>query len=160
MEKVLDETERILSTCNCETSCYRCIRHYSNHFIHHALDRKLSISLLQYIRSGHMPDMRDEEIDRLRKSVVVASPRERRPAAPGGFLSSVNPSTERERGANGKLTFSDLQGRCCQTSGEPSTLAWLIRTRGRSPDRHPGNRGTGQKRGTSQHHWRRRDDRG
>lgn len=61
LSTVLDETERLLSECTCESSCQSCIRHYSNNFLHSSLDRKLAYSLLRYLRSGTIPELSREE---------------------------------------------------------------------------------------------------
>ena len=62
LEKVLDETERLLKECTCESSCYSCIRHYANNFLHSSLDRKLAYDLIRYLRSGVVPDLSFEDI--------------------------------------------------------------------------------------------------
>ena len=61
LESVLDETERLLSGCTCESSCYSCIRHYSNNFLHSSLDRKLAYSLLRHLRGGAIPELSIQE---------------------------------------------------------------------------------------------------
>lgn len=55
--EVLRATESLLSGCNCPSSCYRCIRHYGNNWIHASLDRHLALSLLRYLRSGEAPTL-------------------------------------------------------------------------------------------------------
>lgn len=60
--KVLDETERLLSSCTCESSCYSCIRHYSNNFLHNSLDRNLAYSLLKHLRTGFIPELSADEV--------------------------------------------------------------------------------------------------
>ena len=34
LDRVLDAAETILCGCTCVASCYRCLRHYSNQFLH------------------------------------------------------------------------------------------------------------------------------
>lgn len=36
-----------MSECNCEPSCYNCLRSYENQKIHDLLDRKLAVEFLQ-----------------------------------------------------------------------------------------------------------------
>ena len=55
--EVLDETEKLLDGCDCETSCYRCLRHYGNNYYHASLDRKLAHVLLKFIKYGEYPDL-------------------------------------------------------------------------------------------------------
>lgn len=52
---VLDATEKLLANCTCPSSCYRCIRHYGNNWIHTSLDRHLALSLLRHIRTAETP---------------------------------------------------------------------------------------------------------
>jgi hypothetical protein len=51
-EKVLDATEVLLADCDCEFSCYQCLRHYGNNFDHASLDRRLALALLRYLKHG------------------------------------------------------------------------------------------------------------
>lgn len=55
LEPVFDATERILDGCSCASSCYQCIRHYGNNFVHASLDRHLALALLRHIRTGVVP---------------------------------------------------------------------------------------------------------
>lgn len=57
LTEVIAETEKLLSGCNCETSCYRCLRHYGNNYYHAALDRKLAYALLRFIKYGECPEL-------------------------------------------------------------------------------------------------------
>jgi rubrerythrin len=57
LTEVIDETEKILSGCDCETSCYRCLRHYGNNYYHAALDRKLAYALLRFVKYGECPEL-------------------------------------------------------------------------------------------------------
>lgn len=64
LEEVLSATESILGSCTCESSCYQCLRHYSNNFIHPSLDRHLALSLLKYIVRGELPTLTSNEQQR------------------------------------------------------------------------------------------------
>jgi hypothetical protein len=55
IERVLARTERLLAQCDCAQSCYRCIRHYRNNYIHASLDRHLARALLRHVRYGETP---------------------------------------------------------------------------------------------------------
>lgn len=61
LEEVLDATEELLSTCDCAQSCYRCIRHYRNNYIHGSLDRHLALALLRHIRYSTNPTVSGSE---------------------------------------------------------------------------------------------------
>jgi ATP-dependent helicase YprA (DUF1998 family) len=55
LAEVINETEKLLSDCDCETSCYRCLRHYGNNYYHSSLDRRLAYVLLKFIKYGEYP---------------------------------------------------------------------------------------------------------
>jgi len=55
LDNVLSTTERLLANCDCAQSCYRCIRHYGNNYLHASLDRHLALALLQHLRHGAIP---------------------------------------------------------------------------------------------------------
>jgi ATP-dependent helicase YprA (DUF1998 family)/Zn finger protein HypA/HybF involved in hydrogenase expression len=57
LEGVLDATEVLLGGCDCPSSCYRCIRHYGNNWIHSSLDRHLALALLRHLRGGPLPEL-------------------------------------------------------------------------------------------------------
>jgi ATP-dependent helicase YprA (DUF1998 family) len=61
LSQVLDAAETLLGGCDCSSSCYRCIRHYGNHWIHASLDRRLALALLRHLRTGELPILTDEE---------------------------------------------------------------------------------------------------
>ncbi|APR77361.1 DEAD/DEAH box helicase-like protein [Minicystis rosea] len=60
---VLDAAEALLGGCDCPSSCYRCIRHYGNNWIHASLDRHLALALLRHLRTGEIPSLSDQEKD-------------------------------------------------------------------------------------------------
>ena len=57
LEVVFDEAQKILEHCDCEQSCYNCLRHYGNNYIHSQLDRTLALDLLTYLRTGVSPSL-------------------------------------------------------------------------------------------------------
>lgn len=61
LDGVLDVTEKLLSDCDCAQSCYQCIRHYGNNFIHASLDRRLALALLRHLRAGTIPEVTAED---------------------------------------------------------------------------------------------------
>jgi len=64
LPEVLDAAEALLGGCDCPSSCYRCIRHYGNNWIHASLDRHLALALLRHLRTGEIPSLPDQEKDR------------------------------------------------------------------------------------------------
>jgi hypothetical protein len=65
---VLGAALNILNDCDCDSSCYKCLRSFKNKFEHHKLDRHLGYALLSYVHTGVLPAM-DEE--RVRQSLTV-----------------------------------------------------------------------------------------
>jgi ATP-dependent helicase YprA (DUF1998 family) len=51
LPEIISEAFHILSDCenDCETSCYKCLRHYANQFYHNELNRFLALEILDYI---------------------------------------------------------------------------------------------------------------
>jgi hypothetical protein len=49
LDILLPEAYAILKGCDCETSCYRCIRSYGNRFVHNDLNRHLGAYLLSFV---------------------------------------------------------------------------------------------------------------
>jgi hypothetical protein len=64
LPEVLDAAEALLGGCDCPTSCYRCIRHYGNNWIHASLDRHLALALLRHLRTGETPSLTDQAKER------------------------------------------------------------------------------------------------
>jgi len=62
---VLDATETLLDGCDCPSSCYRCIRHYGNNWIHASLDRHLALALLRHLRTGDLPGLKYTDKERV-----------------------------------------------------------------------------------------------
>lgn len=69
LHNVLDATEALLRDCDCPSSCYKCIRHYGNNWIHASLDRHLALALLRQVRCGEVPQVADEARDRALSSL-------------------------------------------------------------------------------------------
>lgn len=69
-EEVLQEAENLLSKCTCEISCYHCLRHYENNFLHSSLDRHLALALLKYLKYGAVPVLSSDEKQRSLDSLV------------------------------------------------------------------------------------------
>jgi ATP-dependent helicase YprA (DUF1998 family)/Zn finger protein HypA/HybF involved in hydrogenase expression len=64
LAEVLDAADALLGSCDCPSSCYRCIRHYGNNWIHASLDRHLALALLRHLRTGEIPSLSDNDKDR------------------------------------------------------------------------------------------------
>lgn len=57
LDPVFAMAEQVLSECSCASSCYRCIRHYGNNWIHASLDRHLGLALLRHLRVAEVPTL-------------------------------------------------------------------------------------------------------
>lgn len=64
LDDVLAAAERLLADCDCDTSCYRCLRHYNNHPFHSALDRHLALAALAHVRGGVRPALVPDDKER------------------------------------------------------------------------------------------------
>lgn len=55
IEKLLVKAEEILTGCDCDCSCHKCLKHYRNHFVHGQLDRFAGLELLRWGKYGELP---------------------------------------------------------------------------------------------------------
>jgi hypothetical protein len=63
LDDVLGKAEEILSDCTCESSCYKCLRHYGNNILHTSLDRGLALGALRFLRAGTVPALTSDEVE-------------------------------------------------------------------------------------------------
>lgn len=56
IENLLNQTRKILTSCNCESACKNCLKHYRNQFVHGKLDRFYGLDLLEWGISGKLAD--------------------------------------------------------------------------------------------------------
>lgn len=56
-EELLAKTEEILKSCTCDTACNNCLKHFRNQRIQSDLDRFAALELLEFGRTGHLPDL-------------------------------------------------------------------------------------------------------
>ena len=72
---VLSETRSILSECECDGSCYKCLRTYDNRYFHNSLNRMDALTLLTYSESGEIPKLNPKRrarlLDRVARSMVL-----------------------------------------------------------------------------------------
>ena len=54
IDNVLDKVEERLVSCDCDSSCPNCIRHFWNQSVHENLDRKAGLQLLKWVRNGEI----------------------------------------------------------------------------------------------------------
>lgn len=64
IKDVCSSASDLLSNCNCQSSCDKCLRHYGNRLDHESLDRFLALDLLRYIQTGEVPKIGSLESQR------------------------------------------------------------------------------------------------
>ena len=52
IQALLVGVENILTNCDCENACHKCLKHYRNQYVHGLLDRFAAIQLLKWGRDG------------------------------------------------------------------------------------------------------------
>lgn len=52
IKNLLVSVKGILEQCDCDTSCYKCLKHYRNQNVHALLNRKAALQLLEWGRNG------------------------------------------------------------------------------------------------------------
>ena len=56
IESLLQQTKKILTSCDCDGACKNCLKHYRNQFIHGSLDRFYGLDLLEWGIFGKLTD--------------------------------------------------------------------------------------------------------
>jgi len=64
IKEVCSNASELLSSCNCQASCDKCLRHYGNRLVHESLDRFLALDLLHYVQTGEVPQIASVEKQR------------------------------------------------------------------------------------------------
>ena len=69
---LLSRVVSLLSDCDCEPSCYKCLRSYGNRFLHQDLDRKVGLSFLKHVLGlEQYPSLEQCEEERLLRVLEV-----------------------------------------------------------------------------------------
>lgn len=55
VEELFEKTQELLSGCDCDSACQRCLKHYRNQRIQYDLDRFMAIELLNYGQTQEIP---------------------------------------------------------------------------------------------------------
>ena len=55
INQLLDEVKELLTACNCDASCFNCLKHYRNQHVHGVLDRYSALELLNWATLGILP---------------------------------------------------------------------------------------------------------
>ena len=60
--ELLTDVKELLSTCDCETACSKCLKHYRNQYVHGKLDRFAALQLLRWGVDGiNTPPIKPEQ---------------------------------------------------------------------------------------------------
>lgn len=71
-EAILRQAIELLDGCDCESSCYKCLRSYGNRFLHRDLDRELGSALLKHVLGEQERPRLDKETEtQLLKTIAV-----------------------------------------------------------------------------------------
>jgi hypothetical protein len=68
--EVFESALRALTNCDCDVSCYKCLRSFKNKFEHDRLDRHVGADLLRYLMDGTKPVLATARAERAREALV------------------------------------------------------------------------------------------
>lgn len=57
LNSILDEADKLLRNCNCQSACQNCLMHFRNQRVHSELDRFAGLQLLRWARYGETANM-------------------------------------------------------------------------------------------------------
>ncbi|MBV4436321.1 DEAD/DEAH box helicase [Clostridium tyrobutyricum] len=87
IEKVMNEAEKRLKNCDCETACPNCLQNFWNQSIRENLDRKAGLQLLNWVRKGELAKVdQKKEIDYMKTLGEIAQLQEE----PGHIIKKEN----------------------------------------------------------------------
>lgn len=71
ISELLNDMRRLLSSCNCESACFKCLKHSKNQHVHGMLDRYAALQLLDWGMNGvNAPSIEREEQVKLIKPLI------------------------------------------------------------------------------------------
>jgi hypothetical protein len=110
-QKILIEAYRLTDSCSCESSCYDCLRTYSNQIFHHELDRQ---EVVRFLR----PIVEIVEPDEVLQNFAPSSSRVRLEIVANDLASHCRMAT------TGSMIYLPTLSDCfCLDRGEP--MSWL-----------------------------------
>lgn len=59
MSEILNKIELYLNKCDCESACFKCLKHYRNQYVHSHLDRFAALDFLYWGRDGKITEKLD-----------------------------------------------------------------------------------------------------
>jgi ATP-dependent helicase YprA (DUF1998 family) len=110
-QKILIEAYRLTDSCSCESSCYDCLRTYSNQIFHHELDRK---EVVRFLR----PIIEIVEPDEVLQNFAPSSSRVRLEIVANDLASHCRMAT-----TGSMIYLPSLSDLFCLDRGEP--MSWL-----------------------------------
>lgn len=77
IKNLLDKTKDLLTDCDCDSACHKCLKHYRNQHIHSVLDRKAALELLAWgefgVREPAIPIHKQKQLLRTMEQVLLIS---------------------------------------------------------------------------------------
>lgn len=73
IDDVLLDMRQMLSSCDCDSACSKCLKHYRNQYVHGLLDRHAAIELLDWGINGELAQQKifEEQVELLRPLVNI-----------------------------------------------------------------------------------------
>lgn len=68
ISELFAKAKEILNNCDCESACFKCLKHYGNKHVHSLLDRRAALSLLDYVSLGKVEE--ELSIDEANEALV------------------------------------------------------------------------------------------
>jgi hypothetical protein len=75
--ELLGKTKELLTCCNCDSACHKCLKHYRNQYIHSALDRKAALELLAWgehgVKTPAIPEHKQKQLLQTMEQILLIS---------------------------------------------------------------------------------------
>lgn len=75
-ESLLRQAIELLDGCDCESSCYKCLRSYGNRFLHQDLDREIGGALLKHVLGIQQRPCLDEDTEKQLLNMIAVDLRD------------------------------------------------------------------------------------
>ena len=62
VDELIESVRKLLTGCDCDSACFKCLKNYTNRFDHDYLDRYAALDLLNWAISGILPDPLSREV--------------------------------------------------------------------------------------------------
>lgn len=111
-QRLVEEALQLLDSCNCDDSCYQCLRSYKNRYEHDLFDRRIGADLLRAAFKGAPlsidPDREDLALDRLEADLTES----------GATITRASGGLIRDSGEVICLAHPFVENQPCSTRGK------------------------------------------